>query len=440
MAKQQDIAGFRRSHKKIPTRMALDDDQNEMAARQKAIGGIKGKPNKVPLNNYSQFGSQNAIGSGGIQPPNRPEAPPPRPQGNAKSHGVGQKQDPRGTQIAPPGSMETSARQHASRTMRQFPVAEEGLEETIESQGYSADSTYGGGTDTVVGNVDVVAAANRLGGLNVITPEPDPEDPYGWRQKLEDIANRQLDPEAAEERIARQRASQEAMIRAQMGSGEAGRSGASALLQGEAGRMAESQARAAELARELDVAELGSVLMNFDLAKDRYDDAEKRQAASAAMYLAMAYDVDYDEAFAMLGLPDNAKSDEARAAFEDYTQDLDDGFDDDGGEEEEETEVETWSYESIDYEDPASVVATIEERTRSTNDGRDDTWEGDWGTMWDPPSGTLSQLESNGWTNQQRNVFGQPYTPNPREDKDGRKWQKYYHPDNPSETIWIRIN
>ena len=56
------------------------------------------------------------------------------------------------------------------------------------------------------------------------------------------------------------------------------------------------------------------------------------------MWLAPGMDVGYDEAFELLGLPDNAKSDGARKAYEKYREDLNSEDDDT---EEEVTETET---------------------------------------------------------------------------------------------------
>ena len=331
MATQQDIAGFRRAHKRIPARMAMQDDQAELAARQQAVGSMKqAKPNKVPLTNYGQFGAQNAIGSGGTQPSNRPSSP-----GMSRGAGVGQTLTQQETEEQRLLRLQKEARERA------IGKAAQGVPSDRANQANTLMA--GGGSATVDGRGVALPGLNMAErGAGVSIPgtkqEQDPGDPYGLRGDLQDIFDRLDDQKAAEERIARARAAQSAGVRAAMGAGETGMSGAAALLEGEAGRLAESQARAAELAQDLDVAALGSALMGFDLAKDRYDTAEKRQAASAAMYLAQAYDVSYDEAFEMLGLPDSAKSDEARETFNEWASNL--GSDDEVVEETEITEEE----------------------------------------------------------------------------------------------------
>jgi hypothetical protein len=205
-------------------------------------------------------------------------------------------------------------------------------------------------------------------------------DPNNIGADLYATYQRLNDQEAAEERIARARAAQEGMIRATMGAGEAGRSGAAALLQGEGGRMAEGQARAAELANDLEVAELGSALRNFDFSKERYNDTEKKQAASAIMSLINAYDVDYDEAIEMLQLPEGVASDSHRKVVEDWRTA---NFTDDDGDETTETETtETTETDHLGNETTNPIYGTpeaeelYEEHSYMSNQG-----DGGWGHL-----------------------------------------------------------
>jgi hypothetical protein len=321
---QQDIAGFRRSHKKIPTSMAMQNDQAELSAKNKAVNKVKKTPNKVPLNNYSQFGQENAIGAA-------PTAPPARPEGGARDLAVN-------TIKAPISSVTASTSTEQKLDKFGNPIWS-GEDEDIRVGTAGTDESTWSKRGTDMTKEELTSWQQEQKG------EVQLDENGNIRQDLQDMWDRQNDQEAAQERIARQRASQEAMIRATMGAGEAGRSGAAALLQGEGGRMAESQARAAELERELGVAELGSALMNFDLAKDRYDVAEKRQAASAAMYIAQAYDVSYDEAFAMLGLPEHAKSEESKEVFTDWIAGFEDDDDDEDDDKDDDKKIKTKSEE-----------------------------------------------------------------------------------------------
>jgi hypothetical protein len=259
----QDIAGFRRSHKRIPTSVKLQGDQEEMLAKQAALGRM------------GQTGSASATESG-------PKKSLASYQGNAN---VQRRESGPIGQPSLPGPVNNRMRGDAIAGAKKL---------TSKAQ-------------PVVSSQEVVEEV-----------EVDAGDPYSLRQSLQDTYTRLDDQQAAEERIARQTAAQQATVRAAMGSGEAGMSGAAALLEGDAGRMAESQARANEVAQDLQTAALGSALLGFDLTKDRYDKAEKQQAAAAAMSWMLQYDVDYDEAFEMLNLPESAKSEEQRKIVNDW--------------------------------------------------------------------------------------------------------------------------
>ncbi len=267
----QDIAGFRRSHKRIPTSVKLQGDQEEMLAKQAALGRM------------GQTGSASATESG-------PKKSLASYQGNAN---VQRRESGPVGQPNLPGPVNNRMRGDAIAGAKKF---------IPQNEPYDGPITV---TGREIVEEDAVVDAG---------------DPYSLRQSLQDTYTRLDDQKAAEERIARQTAAQQATVRAAMGSGEAGMSGAAALLEGDAGRMAESQARANEVAQDLQTAALGSALLGFDLTKDRYDKAEKQQAAAAAMSWMLAYDVDYDEAFEMLNLPDAAKSEDQKKIVNDWNE------------------------------------------------------------------------------------------------------------------------
>jgi hypothetical protein len=105
------------------------------------------------------------------------------------------------------------------------------------------------------------------------------------------------------------------MVRAQMGAGEAGRSGASALLEGEAGRLAESQARLAEQERKTQITGLATWLMGFDMNKERYDIADKQMAQQAAINALEFKDLNYQDMMEYLSIPKSAWSKEGEIQF-----------------------------------------------------------------------------------------------------------------------------
>lgn len=267
---EKDIQGYRRSHKRIPTSVALDDDQAELSARQAAIGQLGGKlkgekPKRKLLKDYSQFGMSNAKHMS-TDPTYGPESDPNDPTYDAET----------------------------ARAAVDEAAAE--ASQPVDPDGFKMNKDW----------------KDLLGGTYGGYPEIPVEEPSKIRQDLENWLDSQWDEDEKEKRIARQRASQEAMVRAQMGAGEAGRSGAAALLQGEAGRLAESQARVAEMERELELTGLQSWLMGFDLQKEQYDQGEREQAAQAALLGLEVYDLDYDDMWELFQLPENAKSEAAR--------------------------------------------------------------------------------------------------------------------------------
>ena len=343
--KPEDIAGYRRKHKRIPTSVALDADQAELQAKQRAIGKMgptavpgqaggaaKTNPNRKPLSSYGQFGSQNAIGMG-MGGPNM--------GGLGGSGGSGQLGAPN-----TPGNLGQSlGRIGGGQPAAPFNIAQlDGV--TIETQG--------------------------------MTPAPgeevqeEPKDHEELYNRVKEIFNEQLDPVAREERITRQRAAQEAAIRASMGSGETSMSGAAALLEGEAGRMAESQARTMELEREMGIAGLGLELAGYDLDKERYDMNEKRGLAMSALFAAEYVDADSaEELMNLLNIPE--------AAWDaDHMAELD-GFLKENREPDEEEEETTVTEETTVEDDGLSY----EEYTSIT--GFDDFVEGTNGPLEYPP-------------------------------------------------------
>tara|TARA_R110000824_G_scaffold44207_10_gene128752 strand:- start:1627 stop:3129 length:1503 start_codon:yes stop_codon:yes gene_type:complete len=338
MKKLNDIQGYRRSHKKIPTGMALTDDQNELAAKQSAIGKMESPKAKMP-NSYTNPMNPIGMGSGGpIQPPTMPQRgqyqPPAIPPGIGEQAGT-----PGGYPASetvydlPPGSPPFSTQRtnpdgsitiinHQSATPQ---VQLDGADQ-VGGQGAPIDpemkaklAAWGQLRGDKTAEEKKLLEQSSTEGTKEEVPDPFPDDPYGMRDWMQNRLNEQLDPEEAERRVIRQRAAQEAMVRATMGAGEAGRSGASALLEGEAGRMAEQKARTAELERTMGIVGLGMELMGFDLDKNRYNKAELRQAALAALKAAEYVDADSaEEIYDMLNIPESARDPEGMRALQDY--------------------------------------------------------------------------------------------------------------------------
>ena len=379
--KGSEIDGYRRSHKKIPTKMAMQDDQDELKAKQAAIGkmGPAGKAQRqgiVPLANYMPGGSgldmsqarKLSPGGGTNEPntgdPNTNRSDPHVNDGGSGSSGSGSS----GSSLAGAvGGLRQPTAGEAAADKANFDVevavAEQAAEAAVnrlrepnipevaellpgaDSQinpytgafvpdittSTSNDGTLTTGTgQTIDANQDMSRGDGTTGpsrfdvmsgeyfggggaGATVTEEEVGPDG--AWYDSISERIGRLDDPDAANKRVARQRAAAEAQIRATMGSGEAGRSGAAALLQGEAGRLAEEQARTAELAKELDLAELESYMMGFDLEKERYDETEKRQAMKAAYYMGSEYDMDYDAVMDFLGFNDAVRDDASRNAY-----------------------------------------------------------------------------------------------------------------------------
>jgi len=338
MKKLNDIQGYRRSHKKIPTGMALTDDQNELAAKQSAIGKMESPKAKMPKS-YTNPMNPIGMGSGGpIQPPTMPQRgqyqPPAIPPGIGEQAGT-----PGGYPASetvydlPPGSPPFSTQRtnpdgsitiinHQSATPQvQFDGADQvgGQGAPIDPEMKAKLAAWGQLRGDKTAEEKKLLEQSSTEGTKEEVPDPFPDDPYGMRDWMQNRLNEQLDPEEAERRVIRQRAAQEAMVRATMGAGEAGRSGASALLEGEAGRMAEQKARTAELERTMGIVGLGMELMGFDLDKNRYNKAELRQAALAALKAAEFVDADTaEEIYDMLNIPEHARSPEGMRALQSY--------------------------------------------------------------------------------------------------------------------------
>ena len=256
MAIQNDINGYRRSHKRIPTGMALADDENEMKARSGAVANIKGpnvdtKPNRVPLSSYRN--EMNPIGSG------------------ASSDGP-------------------------------------------ELEYLDSPSTAPLQTSTVESNqILKTAARDDKADWGKSTDAGSQDAPL--RELVQKFLDEGMDDDQSERRVTRQRAAQEAMVRAQMGAGESGRSGAAALLQGEAGRLAESQARLAEQERKTQITGLATWLMGFDMNKERYDIADKQMAQQAAINTLEYKDLNYQDMMEFLQIPKSAWTKEGEIQF-----------------------------------------------------------------------------------------------------------------------------
>lgn len=387
--KKDDITGFRRSHKRIPTAVAMDDDQNEMSAKQAAIGKMGQSPAErqgiVPLANYNRAGAgfnmnqARSISPGGNNEPDtsdpNTDRTDPQQSGSSGSTSSSASSAARGSLANRTLDQERLARNAAAQRRDDIAVDEHvntdpgntlpvlpnpndpdndgvpgGLDpETgafVPTWGEEAGATSstGGTLYDAFGNPISISGEARPdntwrntnlyppgfrggmgggegGGEEVVTEGEWGEGRKGgWYDSISERIDRLGDPASAEKRIARQRAAQEAQIRATMGAGESGRSGAASLLQGEAGRLAEEQARTAELAKELDLAELESYMMGFDLEKERYDAVEKRQAMKAAYYMGSEYDMDYDAVMDFLGFNDAVRDDESRRAYNAWHQ------------------------------------------------------------------------------------------------------------------------
>jgi len=342
--KMKDIAGFRASHKRIPTSVAMNDDQNEMAARTGAIDRLGAetkdkKPNKKPLADYSQFGLGNAR----------------RLVSDATGDESSQSYNPSdGLAGDRAGSLLTPA----SPTL----------------------------VDPLDGKMSVQVGAMEEDALSA----------------AEQILAGQLDPEERERRIARARASQEAMVRSTMGAGEAGRSGAAALLEGEAGRLAESQTRIMEMQREMGLANLATYLEGFDLAKERYDDAEIRQAQLAIMYAMTYEDLSYDEAADKLGISQKARTPAAEKEANDAIAEQEEI---EANEQDEEDALN--SYTGEEGSAPLSGVdvyawAGVGESLVVNNSGFDAWMGGNGEVNWNGPVPTgysVPDVQSRGWKN-----------------------------------------
>jgi hypothetical protein len=279
------IDTYRRSHKRIPTGMALDDDKDELKSKQRAANKmntgakVDSGPRKIPL---SQWNSNVPVrGSGSI------------------------------------GQVPTPSLPDETRFNR-----EEALEEAEGRRSAAEDM----GTGRFGSRVDRTKMDARQAALARIDQGNNQRENLDEKKEEEEDLNAGIrdrlarldDVDAANERIARQRAVAESSARAALGTGETGMSGAAALLEADAGRMAEQAARTAELGRELELAELESYLVGFDLEKERYDAAEQRQAAMAAYYIGSVYDMDYDSAMDFLGIPEGARTEAGRREYNEW--------------------------------------------------------------------------------------------------------------------------
>lgn len=118
---EDDLLGRKKSGAGLPSEATLMNSAKQQAAKRvvEPVPNVlpgedappEGKLNyNVPVNttDYSQFSSDNAIGSGGIEPPDRPEAPAPRPQGSPSDYGVGARVDPSNVTFTPPTNRSVS--------------------------------------------------------------------------------------------------------------------------------------------------------------------------------------------------------------------------------------------------------------------------------------------------------------------------------------------
>ena len=296
MVKMDDIMGYRRSHKKIPTKTAMLADQEELA-RNGAVGKL----------------SEPAGGN---------------IKGRRALSSYRNEMDPIGFSFDDSPTSEPSAKELAAQAaippvikgdpQRRF-VEEEARNAARDRVQEQAEGLVAGPMPVNPNSFEMPefgdAVASREEGYK---EDKARYDPFGIREDLQKTWDDAHDPQAKEDRIQRQRAAQEAAVRAAMGGGETGMSGAAALLEGDAGRMAEQQARIGELANDLQLADLGTYLMGFDLEKERYNDAEKQQAAMAAFYLGSMYDMNYDQVMDYLQIPEAARTEEHRNAYNEW--------------------------------------------------------------------------------------------------------------------------
>ena len=149
--------------------------------------------------------------------------------------------------------------------------------------------------------------------------------------------------------------------------------------------MAESQARTAELEREMGIAGLGLELAGYDLDKERYEANEKRGLAMSALLAAEYVDADSaEELMNLLNIPESAWDDNHMKELQEF---LDENREDDGDDDKEKSKQKVKINEDGQFELTEETTIDVDdylengELVESYN--VDDSWtltgETDWG-------------------------------------------------------------